>query len=63
MRLSAGRLARLIQLAIMETRTEKIIAYLRSRKDLIDQAPKGKIEVSFKSDSIMPSILIMDDNQ
>lgn len=45
----------------METRTEKIIAYLKSRKDLIDQAPKGKIEISFKSDSLLPSITILDD--
>jgi hypothetical protein len=42
-------------------RTEKIIDYLTRRKDLINQAEKGSIEINFSGEKIAPSIKIFDD--
>jgi hypothetical protein len=42
-------------------RTEKIINYLSYRKDLINQAEKGSIEINFSGEKIVPSIKIFDD--
>ena len=42
-------------------RTEKIIDFLHKRKDLINEAEKGSIEINFSGDKIVPSIKIFDD--
>lgn len=43
------------------TRVEKIIEYLSSRKDLLNEIHKGSIEINFSGDKITPSIKIFDD--
>jgi hypothetical protein len=41
-------------------RTEKLIDYLNRRRDLINQAEKGSIEINFSGENIVPSIKIFD---
>jgi hypothetical protein len=45
----------------MSTRTEKLIQYLLSRKELIDEAEKGSIEINFSGEKISPSIKVFDE--
>lgn len=45
----------------MNSRTEKIIEYLRKRQELIDKSDKGSIEINFSGDKTVPSIKIFDD--
>ncbi len=47
----------------MTTRVEKIIAYLTTRKELLEEVDKGSIEINFSGEKIVPSIKVFDDIQ
>ena len=47
----------------METRTEEIKKLIEKKRDLIEQAEKGKIEINFCGSKITSSITLIEESK